>query len=61
VQLNEPICIIPEDGLADRIGLLGDISQFAVKLESAHTVLEKFPKHPRAKHLHIIAQKLVGE
>jgi hypothetical protein len=48
--------------LAERISGLGELSQFAAKLQApADTVLDVFPEQPPKDLLHIIVQKPLGE
>ena len=61
-QLNEPVSAIPEETLPERISGLGELSQFAAKLqESRVSVLDVFSVQPRKDLLHIIVQKPLGE
>ena len=51
----------PAKTLVERISSLGELSQFATKLqEPSDTVLDIFPEQP-PKGLHIIVQKPLGE
>ena len=57
LQLNQPVLIKPSRDLANRIGLLGDLSKCAIELqEPSDTVLDEFPEELVARSVHIVVE-----
>ena len=47
---------MPVEDLPQRIGLMGDLSEFADELEPAASLLSIFSMQPDMKHVHIIVK-----
>ena len=63
-QLKEYEPVKPDEGLAGRIqmqiGLEGELSRIAFKLDITDEILALFPQQPPERHLHIVVQRPVG-
>ena len=59
-QINRPLEVGSLDNLLERIKPLGELSQFAIKLnEPMRRMSFYFPSQPPEDHLHIVVQKPV--
>ena len=60
-QVNKPVSAKPAKTLADRIGDLGELGQFATKLqEPTDSLLDIFSTQPSHDCIHIIVKKSLG-